>query len=81
MRVEAVGELGHLASGLVGEGEWAVPCGNPLVEPLRVPLRLDDYPFEGVPRGLRLDDPNGPSIGIEQVVGGSGPDLRTLLPL
>ena len=45
---KAVGELGHLASGLVDEGRGAVRRGNPLIESLRVALRLDDD-YLGIP--------------------------------
>ena len=60
VRVEAVGELSNLASGLVREGEGAIPRGDLLVEPFGVAFRLDDDPSEGVPHGLRLDDPRWP---------------------
>ena len=81
MGVETIRELGDLSGGFVGERQRTVPCRDLLVEPLRVALRLDDHPLEGVSDRLRLDDPDRAPLGIEQVVGEPGQVFFLLLPL
>ena len=78
--VESVRELRDLAGGLVGERKGAAPRGNLLVQPLRVALRLDDHPFEGVSGGLGLDDAYCLSVRVQKVVRGPALEDAALLP-
>ena len=67
--IEAVGEAGFDAGGLVAEGERPEPGGEYVGEAMRVLVGLDLDTGEGMAGRLRLHHPGGLAVDVEEIVG------------
>ena len=74
--LQGIGEPGHLAGGLVGEGEGQAMTGKGPGQAIEVLARLGFDAREGMPARLRLDNADGLGIGVEQIVGLAGGERK-----